>query len=256
LKTNRLLAGTLALVLVAGLASPAFAQVAGIESTPGGPISPQGVANPQHGSLDIETIFSLPNQSSCNDILTAAGPSPGAGQDYIPNANNIVSLDVELRPDSSLASAHPITVNIYDGSLSITAANNLLGTTSADLGYPALFTFGTVHFDFAAPVPLTPGQPHVIQLVVNDGSSNIDWAVNLSDVIPGQIECVGFPSAAEYLFATYFDEIIVNGPVGGELIPIETTSLLLAGVQSFSWMIPVILSVVGIGLFVVSRKNQ
>jgi len=45
-------------------------------------------------------------------------------------------------------------------------------------------------------------------------------------------------------------------PVGGELIPIETTSLILAGAQSFSWMIPVILSGIGIGLFVVSRKFQ
>ena len=44
--------------------------------------------------------------------------------------------------------------------------------------------------------------------------------------------------------------------IGGEIIPIETTSLLLAGVQSFSWMIPVALSVLGIGLFVVSRKNE
>jgi len=45
-------------------------------------------------------------------------------------------------------------------------------------------------------------------------------------------------------------------PVGGELIPIETTSLLLAGAQSFSWMIPVILSGIGIGLFVVTRKSE
>ena len=44
--------------------------------------------------------------------------------------------------------------------------------------------------------------------------------------------------------------------VGGEMIPIEQTSLLLAGAQSFSWMIPVILSGIGIGLFVVSRKSE
>ena len=44
--------------------------------------------------------------------------------------------------------------------------------------------------------------------------------------------------------------------VGGEIIPIESTSLLLAGAQSFSWMIPVVLSVLGIGLFVVSRKSE
>ena len=44
-------------------------------------------------------------------------------------------------------------------------------------------------------------------------------------------------------------------PVGGEIIPIESTSLLLAGAQTFSWMIPVILSGIGIGLFVF-RKSE
>jgi len=44
--------------------------------------------------------------------------------------------------------------------------------------------------------------------------------------------------------------------IGGEMIPIETTSLILAGAQSFSWMIPLVLSVVGIGLFAVSRKSE
>ena len=44
--------------------------------------------------------------------------------------------------------------------------------------------------------------------------------------------------------------------VGGEIIPIEQTSLILAGAQTFSWMIPVILSGIGIGLFVVSRKSE
>jgi len=43
--------------------------------------------------------------------------------------------------------------------------------------------------------------------------------------------------------------------VAGEIIPIEQTSLILAGTQSFSWMIPVILSVLGIGLFVF-RKSE
>ena len=42
--------------------------------------------------------------------------------------------------------------------------------------------------------------------------------------------------------------------VGGELIPIETTSLILAGTQStFSWMIPITVSAIGIAI-VVARK--
>jgi len=44
--------------------------------------------------------------------------------------------------------------------------------------------------------------------------------------------------------------------VGGNLVPIDSTALLLAGAQTFSWMIPVVLSVLGIGLFVVSRKSE
>ena len=51
----------------------------------------------------------------------------------------------------------------------------------------------------------------------------------------------------------------VNGNVvsviGGEIIPIETTSLILASAQTFSWMIPVTLSVLGIGLFAF-RKSE
>jgi len=50
----------------------------------------------------------------------------------------------------------------------------------------------------------------------------------------------------------WFNERII----GGEIISIESSSLLLAGAQSFSWMIPVTLSVLGIGLFVVSRKSE
>ncbi len=52
-------------------------------------------------------------------------------------------------------------------------------------------------------------------------------------------------------------ELWFNGLiVGGELIPIETTSLLLASAQTFSWMIPVILSGIGIGLFVFRKAEN
>ena len=44
--------------------------------------------------------------------------------------------------------------------------------------------------------------------------------------------------------------------VGGEFLPLETTALILTGSQSFSWIIPVVLSGIGIGLFVFSRKSE
>jgi len=44
--------------------------------------------------------------------------------------------------------------------------------------------------------------------------------------------------------------------VAGKLFAIDNTALILAGAQSLSWMIPITLSGIGIGLFVVSRKSE
>jgi hypothetical protein len=45
--------------------------------------------------------------------------------------------------------------------------------------------------------------------------------------------------------------------IGGEIIPIDQTALLLAGVQSVSmWMIPVVISGAGIGVFVIMRTRK
>ena len=47
-----------------------------------------------------------------------------------------------------------------------------------------------------------------------------------------------------------------GAPVGSISIPIDSASMLVANTQSFSWMIPVVLSVLGIGLFAVTRKSE
>jgi hypothetical protein len=44
--------------------------------------------------------------------------------------------------------------------------------------------------------------------------------------------------------------------IGGELIPIESTTLLLVGAQSTTWLIPIVVSGIGIGLFAFSRKPE
>jgi len=50
--------------------------------------------------------------------------------------------------------------------------------------------------------------------------------------------------------------IFTTIPIGGELLPLDTTALLLAGVQSVSmWMIPVVVAGIGIGVFVIKRRN-
>jgi hypothetical protein len=44
--------------------------------------------------------------------------------------------------------------------------------------------------------------------------------------------------------------------VGGTSIPIDSTGLILAGAQTFSWIIPLVISGIGIGLFIVSRRSK
>lgn len=72
------------------------------------------------------------------------------------------------------------------------------------------------------------------------------WYINLHTTnflggeLRGQVSCISLQ-----------EEV-----VGGKIIPVEVTSLLSANADSFSWMLPVVLSVLGIGLFVVSRKPK
>jgi len=47
----------------------------------------------------------------------------------------------------------------------------------------------------------------------------------------------------------------VTEMIGGELLPIDTTALLLAGMQTnLAWIVPIALSVVGIGVILVKKK--
>ncbi len=75
------------------------------------------------------------------------------------------------------------------------------------------------------------------------------------DVFVSVTEADG-PSGSDTTRATISESGPVDPGVGGKIIPIEQTSLILAGAQTFSWMIPVVLSGIGIGLFVASRKSE
>jgi len=70
-------------------------------------------------------------------------------------------------------------------------------------------------------------------------------------------EVIWFDITGAVVIEIIVDTVSFGEPiVGGEIIPIESTSLILAGAQSFSWMIPLVVSGIGIGLFVVSRKSE
>jgi len=132
---------------------------------------------------------------------------------------------------------HPI----MDG---VTSYNMIAGTDFATDG-----TLASVVIDSTNNLPVMLAGPFNDGCVVITGDAT--WP---SDVGPGgAININDNRLVANNVFN--FLNNICNPPVGGELLPINTTALLLAGAQTFSWMIPVVLSVLGIGLFVVSRKS-
>ena len=96
----------------------------------------------------------------------------------------------------------------------------------------------------------------------------VDETITNTGGAPGETTCnvlfnfevLGFfvpPLIQEIRITT--PEIIINGPVGGELIPIDSTALVLAGLQTSAiWMLPVLAGVAGSAfaiLYIKSRRN-
>jgi len=185
------------------------------------------------------------------------------GQSFTPTVDNIVAVGIEIQQDATV-SAEPLTVRIRDGE---GLGGTELGITQTHTGLPGAGNIALVHYDFPASIALIPGNLYTITVVLNDNNDfgEVEWQFDVTNPYPEGIR-IGIPDL-DLGFQTLFEEIIEDDfcdifpddpkcTVGGEIIPIETTSLILAGVQSFSWMIPVVLSVLGIGLFVASRKSE
>ena len=54
----------------------------------------------------------------------------------------------------------------------------------------------------------------------------------------------------------FLTSLTVAKQVGGEGLPVDSTALIVAGAQSYSWMIPLMISALGIGLFLVSKRPE
>ena len=269
MKIDKLLAGTLALVLVAGLGTPAFAGI------------PTGELITFEFEMEVTDIFldefsgiAVAQDVEVGDTISgtytfdsnAVGDDIGTGTFY-PFENVMVTVDGEF-----FQSTPPFT----PGNDLIFVGNDLFDSIDeyalqdTTLSYEggveeeisAFFLFVLDDFDQTVfddeSLPLTP--PNVadfegnfaVLVIVPDLLIDAAQSFNPEDIgklqtFPGGIQIQGVITSL-----TLQNDVVV----GGELIPIETTSLILAGAQSFSWMIPVVLSVIGIGLFVVSRKSE
>jgi hypothetical protein len=148
----------------------------------------------------------------------------------------------------------PITISIFDLSLfgqTLTIPERMALSSPLD---------GTFDPDFTIDIFIPPPVSKTVNLFQADSSFAVQFFTDFTfEFFLSELND-GFYNPDEDVMKQ-IRSLIAKGLgdgcyVGGETIQIETTSLILAGVQSFSWMIPVVLSVLGIGLFVVSRKSE
>ena len=296
MKINSLLAGTLALVLIAGFVSPAFAQSTTQSPATPSDFDPENFVISSHGPLTIGLTvgFNFPNVET---VLT------GAGHTVI----NPVNLDVPLTVDvlylnravaNSLTAAQITNIQNFLASggtvLSEFSATNLwfdgtlaslAGTLTNDFFRaccPSLVTVvdTTSPLSIALPATWNSNDPIEFFQVYSGLDPSINVAIEVQGTNEGDLPVVGCVDnvgggTAVLFFTDYEDfngnetpeeeQLLLNAvdiqscidlQVGGELLPIDSTALMLAGAQSFSWMIPLVLSGIGIGLFVVSRKSE
>jgi len=75
------------------------------------------------------------------------------------------------------------------------------------------------------------------------------YRINTGTGLATQVVLSGFPQVTGLT-------LVPSVSIGGTLVPIDTTALLLAGVQSISmWMIPVVAAGIVIGVFVIKRRK-
>ncbi len=246
MKINSLLAGTLALVLVAGLGAPAFADtVSGADESELESATSQSVLTPGQVGSDIDYILTGTGTGSIGqtnfvnaDFTITVWANTADVSVLVPNVFVVKGLAAQIEIDGVGTATVTGDFGVFTND-----PNNVVGfqsysgnTPSADYyhirniqnnGYDLTTNFGPV-FDN------TPSNPNVNSIPTDLGNFFIPTSA-LSDG--------SFESQLKVL-------------VGGDLLSIDNTALILAGAQSFSWMIPVLVAGIGIGLFVVSRKSE
>jgi len=159
-----------------------------------------------------------------------------------------------------------VAVDIYLGGgdagvlLDIIIRDNLLNTVIQEINFnpgcpcdpstPVHVDFTFIQFNPLKISPLENKLDVKHSFISSDAVTG--WGGSTGDAyVPGSATYTGASPGDDFFFVTFGPS-----PVGSISIPIDSTSMLVAESQTFSWMIPVVLSVLGIGLFVVSRKSE
>jgi len=257
LKIDKLLAGTLALVLIAGIGTPVFADStftgSGGETQQGAESVTPDVNRPQ---IDEDDVIFDGGLGAFTIICGTVPPDTRCAVDFVFEDDSILT-DVHFDASDFLVEGFipEITYFIYADDEDTPGVPGVLKQTGQGVNVHKELIGGNdfrYWFDLDNPILLDGDTTFWISLNV------FDWW-NTSSVFGNPVAVTLDDAETWFVIPDGELNIVLTGHravVGGELLSIDTTSLLVAGAQSFSWMIPVVLSVIGIGLFVVSRNSE
>ncbi len=264
---HRLLAGILAIVLVMGISTPAYAA------------EPRSIGTGEQ-IVDPSVFFpsTVPNPE---DIVFENG-EPDLNNGWFVDSQ-FVAEDFELEEDAAIADFHFIVIDTFfedefDEPIEYfileddegEPTNNVISSgdaTNVEVEQIEDGPFGTsflVWFDFEEPIPLSKDVRYWVGVHVTDSFDgryglamstddfgDASWLCSLA--IP---PCDLFPG---FEFGSWFQITAKDVIVGGELLPIDSTALLVAGAQTNAVWIMSALAVIGSiafgALYLTSKKN-
>jgi len=259
LKIDKLLAGTLALVLVAGIASPAFAQELTVPSSSAEPNRPQ---------------------TDETDVIFNGGTSNFGSAFVVDDPSFTFAEDFQLQEATTLRDVHVDVFQVidFDAEFAYIVYADAGGLPGAEIqsgngvnehredtagGLPGLdFRYW---FDLDNPLFLLAGTTYWIELTVTNSPNTFITGWYTTDTTFGNAFARSDDGGITWFHPTsLFNNLNIvltdkDDVVGGALLPIDSSALVLAGLQTSAiWMIPVLAGVAGSAfgvLYIKSRRN-
>jgi len=253
LKIDKLLAGTLAFVLLIGISTPAFGQQV---------ISGGGTVNPGPGGIATTSQI---NGGTCTFIdfegVGNSVPPPIIIGDATFTGGVISIVDVDAGGSGNFANEpSPDTVIVVSSPppmFTLTFANPV---SQLSWFYAANGQTEVRFFDSGNGLLATVNPPVLTQGVVGGDPNGFfdNWKLASHSEGSNTIKKVEFERVTAS--GALFDDMefcIIDSVVGGTLIPLDTTALLLAGAQTSAiWMIPTLAGLAAAGFYLVKFRTN
>jgi len=262
LKLDKLLVVTL--VLVAGLGTPVFAANAQVIHPPVLDCNTE-LVKLQSGSIsNINQAISLLNNPGGNpqttflhNGLVSFADDNGMGFEVFPPSEFRFEDIAILTPAEDFALRMNGLVSIPPGA----APNTHTFAVSSDDGFRLTINDGTNDVTAEFPDPRGIATGPLLQVTFPPVGGDFPLELAYFEEISGAILELSQAYGDQQTFSTNIFTLVECLPaqqiIGGEIIPLNQSALLLAGVQSVSmWMIPVVIAGAGIGVFIISKKSN